>query len=95
MQTISVPKETKFVEFQLDLDDDGKNDVWVELQFIECTHDNRWGIVAILPGGQIIGKTNTKPDEPWITFNFRLKDKIFTFEVISDPEDAYKMIILR
>ena len=41
-QTISVPKVTKFVEFQLDLNGDDKNDVIIELQFIERTHLGRW-----------------------------------------------------
>ena len=35
-QTISVPKDTKFVEFQLDLNGDDKNDVIIELQLLNA-----------------------------------------------------------
>lgn len=86
-QTISVPKDTKFVEFQLDLNGDDKNDVLIELQFIERTHLGRWGFVVILPNGKITGKLNAKPNEPWTIVEIELESKKIDIDVIREPED--------
>ena len=93
-QTKSVPKGAKFVEFQLDLNGDDKNEVIVELQFIERTHDGRWGIVVILPNRRIIGKMNTKPTDMWVIVEFELEGKNIGIDVTRDPEDDYKLITL-
>lgn len=93
-QTISVPKDCKFVEFQLDLNGDGQNDVVVELQFIERTHLRRWGVVVILPNQKITGKLNTKPNEPWVVMEIELEGKKVKVDVIRDPEDDYTLITL-
>lgn len=93
-QTISVPKDCKFVEFQLDLNGDDKNDVIVELQFIERTHDGRWGVVVILPKRRIIGGVNTKPTDMWVIVEFELEGKNFDIGVTRDPADDYKLITL-
>lgn len=95
MQTISVPKRTKFVEFQLDLDNDGRNEVAFELRFVERIHEENWGVVVILPNREIVGKLNTKPSEPWIIVDIELEGKKVSVEVIQDPEDDYKLITLR
>ena len=93
-QTISVPKDTRFVEFQLDLNGDDKNDVIIELQFIERTHDGRWGVVVILPKRRIISGVNTKPTDLWVIVEFELEGKNFDVGVTRDPEDDYKLITL-
>lgn len=92
-QTISVPKDTKFVEFQLDLNGDDKNDAIIELQFIERTHLGRWGFVVILPNGKITGKLNAKPNEPWTIVEIELESKKIDIDVIREPEDDSMMII--
>ena len=95
MQTISVPKETRFVEFQLDLDNDGKNDVLIELQFIERARDGRWGFVVILPDRTITGKLNDKDTDPFIIMEIELKGVTISIDVIREPKDDYMMILLQ
>lgn len=95
MQTISVPKECEFVELQLDLNNDCKNNFWVELRFIKRDRSGRWGVVAILPDRTIVGKMNTRPGEPWVIMDVKLNEKVeVNIEVIDDPEDDFMMIMI-
>ena len=92
-QVLSVPKDCKFVELQLDLNGDGKNDVIVELQFIERSHLGRWGFVVILPNGKVMGKLKPKSNEPWVIVEIELEGKKIDIDVIRETADDSMMII--
>lgn len=97
MQTISVPKTVGFVEFQLENRENVTNGDWIEVRFIDKVHgkDDCWGIAVVLPNRTIIGKLNTKPEEPWVIMEFMVKSRKFVLGVVRDPEDDYMLITLR